>query len=536
MKIDDYSIITWIFNEHIKTETGEPLDLRDHLYLFDIYRDFTPKQVVMKSAQIGFTTLAILKSLWVCKNKHMDAIYTMPSDSDVQTLAGGKVSRLVEQNPILKQWVQDKDTVQQKRVGDNIIYYRGTWTQQAALSVSADLLIHDEEDRSKQAIIQQYASRLQHSEYKWEWHFSNPSVEGNGVSRYWGQSTQSHWFIRCGSCNERQFLSWPDSVNTETKKFVCKKCGKEIDRDVRRRGQWVKKWRDKEWSGYWIPLFVNPAVSAEQILKYHEEKSPEYFSNFVLGQPYVGEGNKVNPDDIFKNCTSVINSQDSVVIGVDVGLVKHFVIGNSEGIFYAGKTKDWEDIERLLMEFPRSIAMFDALPDLTKPRELKEKYPGRVWLCTFGRDRKTMQFVRWGLKKEYGNVVADRNRMIQLVVDEFKAGRIPLQGNREQWIEYYSHWAVMYRVNEWEEAKQQGNKNYVYSAPYRWDSATDVDHFAFSTVYWRVGMDRFGRGQAKVFQQENSLAGIPEAPVIGQRNVLDPRKLMYQEQENDWRI
>ena len=482
MKIDDYSIITWLYNEHIKTETGVPIDLKDHLFLFDIYRDFSPKQVVMKSAQIGFTTLAILKSFWVCKNKRMDAIFTMPSDSDVQVLAGGKVSRLLQNNPILLEWVRDKDSVQQKRVGKNMIYYRGTWTQQAALSVSSDLNIHDEEDRSKQAIISQYSSRLQHSDYQWEWHFSNPSVEGNGVSRYWGNSDQKHWFIRCEKCNSRQFLSWPDSIDEKRKEFVCKKCGKEISKDCRRKGQWVKKWQDKEWSGYWIPLLIAPWVSAEQILKYHEEKSPEYFANFVLGQPYVGEGNKVNPEDVLQNCTSKINSQDNIVIGVDVGLVKHFVMGNNEGIFYYGKTTEWDDIEALLKRYPRSVAVFDALPDLTKPRELKQKYPGRIWLCTFGRDRKTMQFVRWGKDKELGNVVADRNRMIQLVFDELRNKKIPLQGTRDEWQEYYTHWAVMYRVNLWEEAEQKGNANFMYSAPYRWDSATDMNHWVFACL------------------------------------------------------
>ena len=533
MRIDEHSIITWIFNQRIKTETGEPLDLRDHLFLYDIYRDFSPKQVIMKGAQIGFSTLAILKTMWLAKNRGMDIIYTLPSANDVVDFAGGKVNRIIATNPILQEWVQDKDSVEQKKVGNNIIYWRGTWTERAAIMVSADLLCVDEEDRSKQAIISQYSSRLQHSEHQWEWHFSNPSVEGNGVSRYWVNSDQKHWFIQCKACNTRQFLEWPASIDKERKIFVCKNCGKELDKNTRRVGQWVKKWRDKEWSGYWIPLLIAPWVTAEKILEYYETKSAEYFHNFVLGLPYIGEGNKINPEDIFKNCTSVVNSQENVVIGVDVGLTKHFVMGNNEGLFYYGKTKEWEDIERLLMKFPRSVAVFDALPDLTKPRELKEKYPGRIWLCTFARDRKTMQFVRWGQKKEFGNVVADRNRMIQLVVDEFKGGRIPLQGKQDTWQEYYTHWAVMFRVNEWEEAKEKGEKNYVYSLPYRWDSSTDNDHWALSTVYWRVGMDRFGRGQAKMFQEENPLRGIPEAPVIGQRN---PIPFVYPEQkEHDWR-
>jgi hypothetical protein len=72
------------------------------------------------------------------------------------------------------------------------MYFRGTKTERAALAVSSDLNIHDEEDRSDQQVIAQYSSRLQHSDYKWEWHFSNPSVKGNGVDRYWEISDQKH--------------------------------------------------------------------------------------------------------------------------------------------------------------------------------------------------------------------------------------------------------------------------------------------------------------------------------------------------------
>jgi hypothetical protein len=46
------------------------------------------------------------------------------------------------------------------------MYFRGTKTERAALAISADLNIHDEEDRSDQQVIAQYSSRLQHSNYK----------------------------------------------------------------------------------------------------------------------------------------------------------------------------------------------------------------------------------------------------------------------------------------------------------------------------------------------------------------------------------
>lgn len=528
-RLENLSILAWIQEHGIRTETGEPLDMRSHLFLFDPYRDFSPKQVTYKAAQIGYTTMWILKSFWACKQYGMDAIYTLPTATDVVDFAGGKVNRMIANNPILQQYVKDRDTVEQKRVGDNVIYYRGTWVEKSALMISSDWNIHDEVDRSKQSIISQYASRLQHSEFQWESHFSNPSVEGNGVSRYWPLSDQKHWFILCKACKKEQYMDWPDSVDLERKVFQCKFCHKELSDNDRRVGRWVKKFKDREWSGYWIPLLIAPWVSASQIIEYAEKKSPEYFANFVLGLPYVGEGNKIVPDILWRNLTSVPNSQENVVIGVDVGLTKHFVVGNGEGIFYYGKTKDWEDIERLMARFPRSVAVFDAMPDLTEPRKLKEKYPGRVFLCHYARDRKTYQMIKWGEGKEYGNVVADRNRVLQLIIDEFTNKRIPLKGNQDEWMEYYSHWDTMYRVNEWEEAERQGKKNYVYHYPYRWESSTGEDHFCHATLYFRVGLDKFSRGGGKTFEggklEFPTDEGIDRAP-----------KFQYEDKESyDWR-
>lgn len=469
MNLSDISIHSWIIEHQIKNEGGNLIDFRDHLYLFDIYADNSPKLVCYKSAQIGFTTMALLKSIWLAKTQKMDIIYTMPTLGDIREIIGGKISRMIANNPILAQYVKDKDSIEQKQFGNNIIYYRPSWTDRAALGVSADLIINDEEDRSKQEVIQQYASRLQHSTKKWEWHFSNPSVEGNGVSRYWNRSDQKHWFIRCNGCNREQYLDWPASIDSVKRVFVCKHCDKELTKEERRVGRWIKKYKDREYSGYWISLLMAPWITADEIIKYHETKSAEYFANFVLGLPYVGEGNQVTPDIIYRNCTPTINEQERVVIGCDSGLKKHFVLGNKDGIFYHGVTPTWDTIRGYLRQYERSIAVIDALPDLTEPRKLREEFPGRVFLCHYARDRKTYQVVRWGNGDEAGNVTVDRNRMMQMVIDDFANKKIPLQGTQDDWEPFQSHFATLYKVTTMD----------TLGVPQSvWETSNGMDHWA----------------------------------------------------------
>jgi len=509
-KLSNESIIAWIGEHDIKNERGDILDFHNHAFLYDIYRDFTPLQVGYKAAQVGWTTMATLKSFYLAEMKKMDQIYTLPTQDDVYTVVGTKINRIIQANPHLKSLLKESDTMERKQVRQNVIYYRGTMTEREALAVSSDLNIHDEEDRSNQLIVQQYHSRLQHSKFKWEWHFSNPSVEGNGVSRYWADSDQKHWFVTCEKCKKEQFLMWPESIDLERECYQCKFCNAELRDEDRRVGRWVSKVKDKEYSGYWVNLMMTDWTPAKYIIKLFNEKSKEYFWNFVLGLPYVGEGNKVTPDIIYRNLTRVLNKQKNVVIGVDSGIEKHFVCGNRQGLFYVGKTERWADIESLLNRFEGSVAIVDAMPDITGPRMLQEKFPGRVFLCHYARDRKTQQVIRWGENEELGNVLADRNRAIQMVVDEFADKRIPLEGNRDDWSEYYSHWATMYRITE---------DDTLGVPQITWHTSTGKDHFGHATVYWRIGMDRFGStGEATILGKREppiqALAG-PEIDPYG---------------------
>ena len=478
------SIHAWIQENRVRTESGAILDFRDHLFWFDVLSDFSPEQVWYKCAQVGGSTVGIVKSFYAMHRYGLDAIYTLPTANDVKDFVGGKVNRIIANNPVLQSWIKEKDSVESKTVENNQIYYRGTWTERAAIMVSSDLNIYDEIDRSKQDIIEQYASRLQHSKFQWQWSFSNPSVEGNGVSKLWPHSDQKHWFVRCGGCNKRQFLSWPESIDEERREFICKHCHKALTREERRVGEWVKKYKDRRVSGYWFSLLMAPWVTADKILTLHETKSEEYFHNFVLGLPYVGGGNKVQKHEILQNVTDEINMQDGrVIIGVDTGAHIHYCLGNRQGVFHYGESDGYEEIEGFLRRWPKSIAVFDQGGDLIAPRKLREKYKGRVFLCHYRQDRKTMEIIRWGEGEEDGNVLVDRNRMIELAIGEFRDRRVRLHGTENDWYDFWLHWDHIYRTQK-EDALGVIRRTWERS---------DADHWVHAYVYMRVGMDRFCR-------------------------------------------
>ena len=540
MLLSKFSIHAWIAEHGIKNEKGEPINFRDHPFLFDIYCERSQKLVIMKAAQVGMSTLEVLKNLYDAKHKKMDIIYTLPTDADVSVFVGGKVNRIIAANPILLEYTRDKDSVEQKQVGESMIYFRGTWTQKAAIMVTADRLVHDEKDSSKPDVISNYQARLQHSKYKQIHTFSHPSAVGMGVDVEWQKSDQKHWFVRCTSCNKQQYLSWSltdpteMSIDLTRKMFVCKHCGGEITDSDRRKGKWVARFKDREYAGYWVPLLICPWVTAKEIIdKYNDPGvDEEFFYNKVLGLPYVGADNKLTSDKLFKNLTPdtlTPSDNERVIIGVDTGLKIDYVLGTDKGLFMHGDCTDYDTLDAFMKRWKKAIVVMDAGGDLIGARKFQERWKGRVYLCYFREDRKTQQLVDWGKNLERGRVTADRNRMIQLVVSEFIKGDIALQGNEGDWHEYWLDWNNLTRIKEYHPVTNQlkGTK---------W-VRNGRDHRALATVYWRIGVFRFGKGTAAMI---GGGLKLPEkrAPEISPMNTVpgpDAKYLLPKQFTPDWR-
>lgn len=506
----------WMAKYQVKTSSGRPFEFEQRRFMRDFLNDMSPFQAFLKPPQIGATETEIVKSMWVAKKLKKDIIYTLPTQSDVYDMGGGKVNRIVAQNPILKGWVKDHDTVEQKSIGDNIIYYRGTFSAKQAMMVASQLNIHDEVDASNPEVITQYETRLQGQAGGMRWYFSHPSLAGFGVDIYWQQSDMKEWWVKCGSCHRDQILEWPGSIDRATKSFVCALCSMPFSDKERTLGVWKNRdgipWAGKiegpyQFSGWHASQLMCPWITAEDILKAKDDpmKSEQYFWNYVLGLPYVSSENKIMPEVVLKNVTASVNEQQpTVVIGVDTGLPVHYVMANKDGFFFARKCPQvsasydpYVELERHLIRFEKSIIVADQGGDLIGIRKLQAKYPGRVFLVYYRRDRKSLDPITWGKDTDLGSVVVDRNRMMQLVVEQMREpGRYRLNGKTEDWKELADHFGNMYRVAE------QG----PMGVEYEW-KRSGPDHFAHCVLYATVGLDRFSE-QAAIVLGEDPLAHL----------------------------
>lgn len=491
-KLKARNIRIFIDAEKIKNEQGFPVEFIDRAFLKDIYEDMSPLQVVLKAPQIGLTTLMLIKTFWIAFFQRKDIVYTLPTSADVNDMAGGKINRIIAQNPIFEEWVSDHDSVTSKRVGKNTIYYRGTFMQKAATQVASQLNVHDELDASKQDVIEAYETRLQATSGGMRWYFSHPSLPDFGVDKFWQISDQKHWFITCNACDELQYLSWPESIDPIRRCFQCKKCKAQLSDDERRNGNWYPKFKDRLFSGYWVSQLMCPWITADKILTDFAEKTPEYFYNYVLGLPYAGGDSKLIQLHIMQNLTgsqAVPEKDERVVLGIDTGKKLDFVLGNERlGLFHHGDADNYNVLDSFMQRWPLCIAVIDIGGDFIGAQAFFEKWPGRVFQAIVAPKTKSINLVSWGENEEQGKVTYDLDRMWQLCADELREHRLPLQGTEQDWWEYWLDWKNMSRI------KLIDDKTGMFKG-IKW-VRSGRNHRASATLFWRIGMSRFGGGMA----------------------------------------
>lgn len=522
----------WVKKYGLKNEKGLPIEFGNHKFLYDIYNDLSQFQVLLKPPQIGATVMQTLKSFYIAKKLNKQIIYTLPTEGDVQDMVGGSINRIIAQNPILLAWVKDHDTVEQKTVGDSIIFYRGTFTSKQAMMIPSDLNIHDEVDASNADVVTQYENRLQANANGMRWYFSHPSLAGHGVDIYWQISDKKEWVITC-SCEKQQILSWPDSIDTERECYQCKYCSIELPDDVRRNGVW-KPTAVGEFSGYHVSQMMCPWITAKAILRSRNDpkKNEQYFYNYVLGLPYVGSESKIPSDIVLKNVVPEVNTQEErIIIGVDTGLPIHYTCMNKQGAFYYNTCKPpsasydpYDELEGLLHRWPTSIIIADQGGDLIGIRKLQAKYPGRVYLVWYRKDRKSKQMIDWGEGDEQGTVRVDRNQFFQWMVEQLRdIGRIRFNGSSEEWHDWAIQFDNVYREIKVALDKPGHDVATNYGAELIW-KRNGPDHFCHTLLYCLVGLDRFAVDSATFIKRDSNNMGIPTASKMN--NIIPARRVL----------
>jgi len=511
---EHYSILYWTVKNGVKNEKGEILDFSDRLFLLDILTDWSPNLVWKKCSQVGGSVTFVIKALYAVQHRGLNVILTYPSDSDAEEFVKTKT------NPIIKENVQlfpntSADSVYLKQLNGRNLYVKGTVSKTAAISTTADLLIHDEASRSDQKNMAFYQSRIKASPYKGTWMFSNPTTERDTMDEWWQKSDQKEWYVTCTN-GHSEYLSWPDSVDKERGCYQCKTCKVQLTDDQRRKGYW-KATRESDISGYHTSHLMAPWIKATDIIR-ESAGDQEYFFNFVLGEPYNPGDLSITRSLILDNWTPRdLSLGKHYYLGVDVGNMKHYVLGTELGVTRIGRFTDWSFLDDLMKQY-NPFLVIDAMPDNTASRHFVDTYE-KAYMSYFQDNQANPQTIVWwgkpgepGTPNDKGKIVySNRNRVIDQLIDDLLRAKILFSNPSDaEFRIFIDQWLTLRRVKH---TDARGIEKYV------WDSTTGNDHGVFALLYYQLARATEGAGMV--------LGEPEERPFIGRDNVVQDFSVIF---------
>lgn len=386
---------------------------KDHEYQIEPMCFRGRRKCVMKGTQGGFTEDEVLDSLHGMIYRHLPqgVLYLFPTTDDVGEFSKSRFNPLIVDNreaigQYVKTTAKGTDTASLKKIHNAFLYLRGARLSQKISdmnessklkSIPVDRVVFDEVDHMDEEVIAKALGRMGHSKVKQERYLSNPLVPGEGIDSIFSKSDQRHWFRKC-KCGEWTCaeLSFPDCVKIRkdgTGYIGCNKCGEEI---FIKDGEWVPSVpaNSDYMHGYrWSQLtsaFNDPAEILEAFINPPEGNLADVY-RLRLGLPYIAAEDRLTEATVYNCCDSHLQSHSHpgpCAMGVDVGKIKHIVIGVRTGddqyaIVKVAQLSKWDDIHDTARRFHVKSDVVDIRPYEDSARKYQSETRHRTFLCEY---------------------------------------------------------------------------------------------------------------------------------------------------------
>lgn len=423
----------WADFSKIVLANGDVFNFKDREYQIEVMGSGSRVIVVEKATGLGFSEIFILRTLWGCifGRYKQGVLYLFPNDDDMQEFSKSRFGPLIKSNRLTigkyvkSAGVKSTDTAGLKRIGSSSLFMSGARLTQtvggdvqqkesAALrSKQVDCVVCDERDLMDDDVEDKARGRMGNSEVKEEVYISNPTIPDIGIDKKYNESDQRMWFVRCGcgewNCPDEVFPDYIGVGPDGRGHCVCRKCGKPLVPDNlfpltmedikngKSNRQWVAKRPDvKGIAGYRLSHLNSSKNDPYQILLKYRDLTDNGgniadFYKLVLGLPYIAAEDKLQLNVVLGCCGQEImpfSHNGPCAMGVDVGKIKHVVIGTRTGserfeILKVAQVSGWNDIHDLAKRFNVRSAVLDIRPYEDEVRRFQKEERFRVFLCEY---------------------------------------------------------------------------------------------------------------------------------------------------------
>jgi hypothetical protein len=487
-----------------------------HPWLLDMHDCKSELMVGQKSAQMGFTEDALNKAFFNIDIRGASVLYVLPASTpDARDFSTARFDPALENSDHLKTLFTDVKNIHHKRAGFANLYIRGSRSRSQMKSVPVAIVILDEVDEMDQKNISLVFERTSGQLDKQIVMVSTPTIDKYGINYYFRQTTQEHYFFRCPHCSKYTELIWPECVVitaedlldpriTETH-LICKECKKRLPHESKiewlsiDNAKWVPTYTDRLARGFHINQLYSMTVKPYELAQAHfrAQRDPadeQEFHNSKLGLTHEVEGARISDKDM-DECIGNYTTQDTAppnavtTIGIDVGKWLHYeidqwffdrgitdvnVLGRPR-VLKAGKVKDFEELDNLMIEYRIRYAVIDASPERRKAFEFAQRFFGYVRMCFYAKGITSKQ-INLSSDEEL-SVSVDRTSWMDMALGRFRRKRISLPKDISS--EYRTHLKAPVRIYE---KDSDGNPRGKYV------SGNEGDHFAHARTYSEIAL------------------------------------------------
>lgn len=518
-----------------------PYHFKGRPYLLDIMDSDARRVVVMKSAQIGMTEVAINWGLHGTIQKGRDVLTVLPKDDMIKAFSMGRVDRAFMESPFLRAVPRATSNPKHKNIRGRNWYLRASNSPSELIEIPVQMVILDEYDRLNPQAPALAEKRMQGcpEHLRREKALSTPTRAGFGIDLEFQHSSRGRWFVPCPHCLEEQALTFDGNIVADEDEAVepawkCAKCDAAWTEDERREaveaGRWIHEFPDrlKTVAGFHITALYSPTETAESIVnawrRAKRDPDPSKFTEFwnqVLGLPFTASGEALTEGDIsaaqnVRRFTMAASSPEKIPVsmGVDQGPSRlHVWVDEWElehGLPMKAHTAavyevtSFEDLDTLMERHNVNACVIDSLPEKRSAVAFQSRHVGLVWLAIYvDRPREMLDFVDFSVKASTagplglrgGFVRIGRTEIIDTRFSRFRrAGGILVPSDLP--ADARRHLLALY-VTEGKDTFNHPVKRY--------DSGGQPDHYAHAAFYSEAAAARLGDfGGAPIPEEKNA--------------------------------
>ena len=397
---------------------GSAWSFKDHEFQREIIKDTSSRISVRKCSQVGLSEVMVQKLLAMAASlRHVRIIFTLPTKDMAVAFSKYRVDGAIDQSDFYAGMVEKaSNSASQKKIGSCMVYIAGSFGANSAISVPAEILIHDEVDFSNQVVLGKLNSRIRHASlvddqgYRGlKYMFSTPTVDGYGIDLTFQQGSKKYYFVKCEHCETWQnpqfstdFVlpgfnesmdkfgredAFSPHINIDGTQILCPGCRRDLFTSLINpdRRQWVALHPDRHEQSYqvnpWdVPKYNTPSQIVRQMQDYPLKSD---FYNFVLGLPYSDADNSFITDEVYKLSVKTVDPlpylasliTQQTVMGMDVGKVCHLTVaipmGSKLHVIWAERIQNSRaqpaapEVLNRFDFFKCAFMCIDSLPDIS---------------------------------------------------------------------------------------------------------------------------------------------------------------------------